>query len=620
MPPQAPDPTHTGLPRAHVFITALAAVCAINRPPPGVVWDAGQWLVALLKLLDLDREALPTDVPPEDVAKVAAERDSWSINEQDAMARALVQAALAPQEGEGKPKVAYTPDARAAAHSTLELLGLDAGVLLPRAEVALATMLAAVANGDAVDEARKKQRDGWGGALGRGLATAGGFLVGGVLLGVTGGLAAPAIVALLAPLGLGAALSGIAAPVVLGTLFGLTGGGLASRRVSQRWRGIDEFSFVEVGANSKPTKDEIDDMKVRGAKSEEPEEPESELLFQAPEDDDAAARREVTRSRRELRDRLQQLSINAGTDKKEVAKTPPDTPDVRAELKDKMPSLTATIVVPGLLTISRMEAISAWRSICSREASLPFTPRKPVEPAGEGGEGATTGLKDGRDVYVLRYETEIMLSTGRDLESWVMTKVKSIAATEVVKRTMLSAYYLAIALPLSVYKLSTLALDNSFTSCQNKSIKAGRLLGEVLAQRVQGERPVSLIGTSVGALTVLHALLYLSEQDQPHLIDSVFLVSLPSAPTTAEWSAVRSVTARRVVNAWCGSDFVLASVVRLHEVLSRGVTGKNGVCVAGLGPVQQPGVEDMDLSDVLDGHSEINTKMGEVLQVLEIDD
>lgn len=128
------------------------------------------------------------------------------------------------------------------------------------------------------------------------------------------------------------------------------------------------------------------------------------------------------------------------------------------------------------------------------------------------------------------------------------------------------------------------------------------------------------IGTSVGALTVLHALLYLSEQDTPQLVDSVFLVSLPSAPTAAEWAAVRSVTARRVVNAWCGSDFVLASIVRLHEVVSRGVTGNNGVCVAGLGPVQQPGVEDMDLSEVLHGHSEINTKMGEVLHVLEVDD
>ncbi|GMK54473.1 hypothetical protein CspeluHIS016_0110590 [Cutaneotrichosporon spelunceum] len=620
MPPKAPDPTHTDLPRAHVFITALAAVCAVNRPPPGVEWDAEPWLAALLKLLDLEREALPTDVPPEDVAEVAAERDSWTIEDQNAMARALVQAALAPREGEDKPKVAYTPVARAAAHSTLQLLGLDAGVLLPRAEVALAALLAAVANDDAIDEARKKQRDGWGGALGRGLATAGGFIVGGVLLGVTGGLAAPAIVAFLAPLGLGAALTGIAAPVVLGTLFGLTGGGLAGRRVSQRWRGVDEFRFVEVGANSKPTQDEVDDMKARGSKPEEPEEPESELLFQAPEDDDAAALREVERSRKELEDRLQQLSITAGTDKKEIARTPPDTPDVRAELREKLPSLTATIVVPGLLTVSRMEAISAWRAICSRDSWLPFTSRKSVESATEGGEGATTGLKDGRDVYVLRYETEIMLSTGRDLESWVMTKVKTMAATEVVKRTVLSAYYAAIALPLSVYKFSTLALDNSFTSCQNKSIKAGRLLGEVLMQRVQGERPVTLIGTSVGALTTLHALLYLSEQGQQHLVDSVFFVSLPSAPTAAEWAVVRKVTARRVVNAWCGRDFVLASVVRLHEVLSRGVTGNNGVCVAGLGPVQQPGVEDMDLSDVLDGHSEINTRMGEVLQVLEVDD
>lgn len=104
------------------------------------------------------------------------------------------------------------------------------------------------------------------------------------------------------------------------------------------------------------------------------------------------------------------------------------------------------------------------------------------------------------------------------------------------------------------------------------------------------------------------------------MVDSVFFVSLPSAPTTNEWAAVRSVTARRVVNGWCGKDFVLASVVRLHEVVSRGVTGNNGVCVAGLGPVQQPGVEDMDLSDVLGGHNEINTKMDEVLQVLEVDD
>lgn len=172
MPPEPTPPPD--LPRAHVFITALAAVCAVNRPPPGVAWpEADKWLASLLHLLELEREALPSDVPPQDVAEVAAERDSWSIEEQDAMARALVQAALAPDkkasgDKDKTPKVAYTPIARSAAHSTLDLLGLDAGVLLPRAEVALAAMLAAAVSDDAaVDQAREKQRDGWGGLIGR---------------------------------------------------------------------------------------------------------------------------------------------------------------------------------------------------------------------------------------------------------------------------------------------------------------------------------------------------------------------------------------------------------------------------------------------------------------------
>lgn len=111
-----------------------------------------------------------------------------------------------------------------------------------------------------------------------------------------------------------------------------------------------------------------------------------------------------------------------------------------------------------------MEAILAWRAICSRDLALPFKRRKgaTTEDASEGGEGAVTGMKDGRDVYVLRYETEIMLSTGRDVESWgepvsrdpanqtVMGWVKALAAQEAIKMTVLSAYYMAIALPLYV--------------------------------------------------------------------------------------------------------------------------------------------------------------------------
>lgn len=79
-------------------------------------------------------------------------------------------------------------------------------------------------------------------------ATGAGFVAGGVLLGVTGGLAAP----LLAPLlvtATGGALSFLATSggaVLLGTMFGLTGGGLTAFRAKRRMEGIEEFEFVKI--------------------------------------------------------------------------------------------------------------------------------------------------------------------------------------------------------------------------------------------------------------------------------------------------------------------------------------------------------------------------------------
>lgn len=88
------------------------------------------------------------------------------------------------------------------------------------------------------------------------------MIAGGVIIGVTGGLAAPAIAAVLAPLGISGLIGGAAAPVVLGTLFGVGGGGLAGRRVRERWKGVEEFSFIEVGAGTKATQEEVDELKA----------------------------------------------------------------------------------------------------------------------------------------------------------------------------------------------------------------------------------------------------------------------------------------------------------------------------------------------------------------------
>jgi hypothetical protein len=124
---------------------------------------------------------------------------------------------------------------------------------------------------------------------------------------------------------------------------------------------------------------------------------------------------------------------------------------------------------------------------------------------------------------------------------------------------------------------------------------------------------------------VLKALLYLasrtSASGQPlsTYVESAYLISLPAAPTAAEWAACRSVVSRRLVNAYSGADWVLAGVVRLHEVISRAATLNSGISPAGLAPVEQKGVEDVDVGEVLRGHMEINAKMGDILKIIDVD-
>lgn len=56
----------------------------------------------------------------------------------------------------------------------------------------------------------------------------------------------------------------------------------------------------------------------------------------------------------------------------------------------------------------------------------------------------------------------------------------------------------SVALPMfrSVYSIATMSLDNTWMQAHDRARKAGRILGEVLEKRVQGERPVILVRLS----------------------------------------------------------------------------------------------------------------------------
>jgi len=60
-------------------------------------------------------------------------------------------------------------------------------------------------------------------------------------------------------------------------------------------------------------------------------------------------------------------------------------------------------------------------------------------------------------------------------------------------------------------------------------------------------------------------------------------------------------------------------LVRLHEVVGRAVTLSSGVQIAGLGPVERPGIQDIDISSVVGGHMELQAKMGEIMKLIDVD-
>jgi hypothetical protein len=77
--------------------------------------------------------------------------------------------------------------------------------------------------------------------------------------------------------------------------------------------------------------------------------------------------------------------------------------------------------------------------------------------------------------------------------------------------------------------MASMYTDNVWIQSQDKAIKAGRLLGEVLEKRVQGQRPVVLVNAESKSMITSLADLFASLLDRPESrsSDSVPRFALP---------------------------------------------------------------------------------------------
>ncbi|PNF22427.1 hypothetical protein B7P43_G16395, partial [Cryptotermes secundus] len=215
-------------------------------------------------------------------------------------------------------------------------------------------------------------------------------------------------------------------------------------------------------------------------------------------------------------------------------------------------------------------------------------------------------LFSSREQYYLRYESAYLLELGKAMDL-ILSFAVSMAAQEALKYTVLAGLINAIAWPSSLITLASV-IDNPWGVCCRRSAEVGKQLAEVLLSREQGQRPVTLIGFSLGARVIYYCLREMSQRDRCEgIIQDAILLGTPVTGAPKDWQKLMRVVSGKIVNGYCRSDWLLKFLYRTLSMSSD---------VAGLQPidVQDRRMYNIDLSDIVSGHSEYPEKIDAILK------
>ncbi|KAG0576997.1 hypothetical protein KC19_5G124200 [Ceratodon purpureus] len=217
---------------------------------------------------------------------------------------------------------------------------------------------------------------------------------------------------------------------------------------------------------------------------------------------------------------------------------------------------------------------------------------------------------DDLERYALRWESEHVIAVSSAVQDWLTTT----ATKEVIKRgamyTVLGGLLSALSTPLQLLGATDL-IDSRWQIAIDRSEKAGKLLAMALLQGGQGHRPVTLTGFALGARVIFTCLEELAKHGDAGIgiVERVVLLGTPQNLDTTRWESVRKVVAGRFVNGFSTNDWVLGVVYRAN-FMSQGL--------AGLQAVDVHGIENVDLSDIVDGHTSYLTSLKHILKGIEL--
>ena len=397
-------------------------------------------------------------------------------------------------------------------------------------------------------------------------------VAGAALIGVTGGLAAPLVAAgvgsVMGGLGLGATaaagyLGSVAgSSMIVGGLFGAYGGRMTGQMMDSYAREVEDFAFLPVRRGGKDIETEDKNEEENLAKKSD------EVEKKLTEDGGAS---KPQNSKPNIQSQAVKAPQHRATESKEEEEGVEDPAHRR---------LRVTIGISGWLT-SKSEVVTPWRV-----------------------------LGHGSEVFALRFELEALMNLGNSMTAMVSSAAWGYAKSEFIKQTVF-AELMAAMWPLAVLKVARV-VDNPFSIAKSRADKAGEVLADALINKAQGERPVTLVGYSLGARVIYSCLMSLARRRVFGLIESAVLIGAPIPSTTSDWRVMRSVVASRLVNVYSENDYVLGFLYRTSSI-------QYGV--AGLQKIEGiPSVENVDVSETVSGHLRYRYLVGSILKKIGFED
>ncbi|KPI40680.1 uncharacterized protein AB675_10814 [Cyphellophora attinorum] len=216
----------------------------------------------------------------------------------------------------------------------------------------------------------------------------------------------------------------------------------------------------------------------------------------------------------------------------------------------------------------------------------------------------------GAEVFGLKWELEALLNLGHAMDGMMQSAAWGYAQREIIKRTIFAELMSALW-PMGLLKVARV-IDNPFSVAKARADKAGEVLADALINKAQGERPVTLIGYSLGARLIYTCLKTLAERKAFGLVENAVIIGGPCPSDTQHWRVLRTAVSGRLINVYSQNDYLLGFMYRT-SALQYGV--------AGLQPIRGlAGIENVDVSEDVDGHTRYRFLVGGILKKIGFED